>query len=137
MKRQFVRGARFLGPFLGCLALCQVLWAQVNTGTITGTVTDSSGAVVSGVTITVTHVAQNVIETFTTNDHGIYEAKFLQIGGYTVAAERAGFKTIVTTGLDLAVGQVMRVDFSLVVGGANETIKVTADASQQLKTETS
>ena len=137
MKRQSVRVATFFGPFLVCLALCQFLFAQVNSGTITGTVTDSTGAVVPGVTITVTHVAQNVIQTFTTNDHGIYEAKFLQIGGYTVAAERTGFKKIVTTGLDLAVGQVMRVDFYLVVGGANETMQVTADASQQLKTETS
>src|ERR1700728_2056868 len=127
MKRQSVRGATCLGPFLVCLALCQFLFAQVNSGTITGTVTDSTGGVVPGVTITVTHVAQNVIQTFTTNDHGIYEAKFLQIGGYTVAAERTGFKKIVTAGLDLAVGQVMRVDFHLVVGGANETMKVTAD----------
>ncbi len=110
---------------------------QVSTGTITGIVTDPSGAPVAGALVTVTQVAQNVSKTLTTNAYGLYEIKFLPIGAYQVTAEHAGFKKAIQEGLDLTVGQVMRIDFSLIVGASKETVVVTADASQDIKTETS
>ena len=119
------------------LASAPNLNAQVSTGTITGTVTDPSGASVSGATVTVTQVAQNVSKNLTTNNYGIYEVKFLPIGGYRVTVEHAGFKKAIQESLDLNVGQVMRVDFILIVGTTTETVVVTADASQDIKTETS
>ena len=122
---------------LTSLFFCPLLCAQVSSGTITGIVTDSTGSVIPGATVRVVQVNQNVTQIFTTNDHGIYEAKFLPIGQYTVSAERVGFKKVVTTGLDLTVGQVMRVDFHLVVGGIQQTVDVVSGAAQQLKTETS
>lgn len=126
-----------LSLLLANLIFCQFLLAQTSTGTITGTATDSTGSAVRGATITITRVDQNTSRTFITNDDGIYEAKFLPIGGYTVTATSQGFKQIITKGLDLTVGQVMRVDFHLVVGGVQETVEVTAGAAQQIKTETS
>jgi Carboxypeptidase regulatory-like domain/TonB-dependent Receptor Plug Domain/TonB dependent receptor len=111
--------------------------SQVSSGTITGTVTDSSGAAVSGALVTVTQVAQNFSRTLMTNSYGLYEVKFLPVGGYRVTAEHAGFKKSIQQGLDLTVGQVMRVDFALSVGTATETVTVTADATQAVETETS
>ncbi len=123
--------------FVAALLAPSDAWSQVSTGTITGTVTDSSGAALSGTVVTVTQVAQNVSRTLLTNTYGIYEAKFLPVGGYQVSAEHAGFKKSVQQGLDLTVGQVMRVDFALSVGTTQETVRVTADATQAIETETS
>jgi hypothetical protein len=111
--------------------------AQVSSGTITGTVTDTSGAPVAGATITITHVAQNLSKTLITNSYGLYEVKFLPVGAYRVTAEHAGFKTAIQEGLDLTVGQVMRVDFTFVVGTSKEVVTVTSDATQSIETETS
>lgn len=137
MKKQSLRVVASSLLFLVLLMASSPALSQVSTGTITGTVTDPSGAPISGVTVTVTQVAQNLTKTLTTNNYGIYQAEFLPIGGYMVSAERTGFKKAIQEGLTLAVGQVMRVDFSLVVGATKESIVVTADSSQDIKTETS
>jgi Carboxypeptidase regulatory-like domain/TonB-dependent Receptor Plug Domain len=137
MKIQSPRRDLVFALVLAIFGLCQFSFSQGNSGTITGTVTDATGSVVKGATVTVVQLAQNATRTFTANDYGIYEAKFLPIGSYMVSAEHTGFKKAVVQGLDLTVGQVMRVDFSLVVGANQETVEVTADASQALKTETS
>ena len=74
--------------FLVAPVMPPVARCQVSTGTITGTVTDSSGAAVSGAQVTVTQVAQNLNRTLVTNSYGIYEVKFLPVGGYKVTAEQ-------------------------------------------------
>src|SRR5436309_16140698 len=85
------------------------LWAQVDRGGIVGTVTDSSGAVVPGVTVTVTNLSTNQSTKLTTDANGSYAANLLQIGSYTVAAEKGGFKRKLQSNVDVGVNQVVRV----------------------------
>jgi len=110
---------------------------QVASGTITGVVTDPSGAVVPAAAVVLTHVQQDVNYRTTTTSSGLYEIRFLPPGEYKATAEVAGFKTAVNTGLVLLVGQTMRVDFRLEVGTTTQTIEVKGGAGQMLKPESS
>lgn len=75
-------------PFLFTSALC----AQTITGSITGTATDPSGAVVANVKVIATNTGTNLTYPVTTTDAGVYNLVFLPIGQYTVSAEAIGFK---------------------------------------------
>jgi hypothetical protein len=97
-------------------------------GEITGTVTDSSGAVVSGATVTVTNVATSVDRRVTTNDVGNYTVPFLNPGVYNITAQLSGFKAATRSGLTLQVGDVARVNFTMEVGAVTETVAVSASA---------
>src|SRR5579862_6791242 len=88
--------------FLG--AVCAVS-AQVSTGTMLGTVKDSSGAVVAGVNVTARNTETNTTRTFTTGDDGAYRIPSLPIGAYEMRAEHEGFKSDVHSGLTLTVSQ--------------------------------
>src|SRR5712692_10075506 len=68
---------------------------QTITGAITGTVTDASGAVVTGAKVTASNIETNVVNGATTNDSGIYSFPFLSPGNYTITAENPGFKKAV------------------------------------------
>jgi uncharacterized surface anchored protein len=75
-------------------------FAQSTTGMILGSVYDSSGASVAGVTVTITNVDQNVaVRTVTTDESGQFVAPQLPVGRYSVSAELKGFKKVVRTGL--------------------------------------
>jgi len=106
-------------------ASSSALLAQVDRGGIVGTVTDSSGAVVPGVTVTVTNVSTNRSSKLTTDANGSYAANLLQIGSYTVAAEKEGFKRGLQSNVDVGVNQVVRVDLTLQVGEITQTVEVT------------
>ncbi len=113
----------------GLLALCAVLLsAQTITGSITGTVTDPSGAVVTNVKITATNTATNVTHTALTNEAGVYNLVFLPIGQYTVTAELTGFKKTVLGPFALEVNQIARVDVKLEVGEVTQSVEITAIA---------
>jgi hypothetical protein len=98
-------------------------------GTITGEVKDQSGALVPNATITVTHTATNVARTTPTNSAGLYLFPDLIPGPYRVKASAAGFQTAVVSNIELQVQQTARVDFSLNVGQANQTVEVAANAA--------
>ena len=86
---------RILGIGLWCFFLLQpFVWAQRDTGTITGTVRDESGAVIPGVAITVTHTQTNISFNTVTGDAGTYTAPALRVGDYAVSAD---FSTFLTT----------------------------------------
>ena len=74
--------------------------AQTVTGTIQGTVTDTSGGVLPGVTVTITHVDTGAERAVVTNEAGLYSAPFLQIGRYTVKAALTGFGTVTREGIE-------------------------------------
>jgi Carboxypeptidase regulatory-like domain len=126
---------------LGCLALVVLLFganatfAQEVTATITGTVTDPSGAAVAGATVTATSVERGIPYTATTNDAGIYRIPQLAVGSYALKAEKTGFETAVYPAFTLHENQVGRVDIQLKVGQVSQTIEVTG-AAPILKTET-
>ena len=96
------------------------------TGTILGTVTDSTGAVLSGVKVTVTNTQTNVSFRTVTSSAGDYNAPALNPGTYTVSAESTGFQKSVTNTFVLAVDQRVRIDLSMKPGAVSETVAVTA-----------
>jgi hypothetical protein len=111
------------------LVLCAALLpAQTITGSITGTVTDPSGAVVTGAKIVATNTGTNVTHTAVSNDAGVYNLVFLPIGQYKVEAEQAGFKKSVLGPFALEVNQIARVDVKLEVGEVSQSVEITGVA---------
>ncbi|MBI4889113.1 MAG: TonB-dependent receptor [Acidobacteria bacterium] len=111
--------------------------AQVETARITGTVKDSSGALVVGATITATHIATGSQQTMQTDQTGHYLSVPLRLGEYRVEAEMQGFKHAVLGGIVLEVQMTARVDFSLEVGRVTDSVTVTADEPLLATTEAS
>lgn len=109
--------------------------AQVTTGTLLGTVTDSDG-VVPGAIVTIVDERRGTRTTFTTDDSGSYTAPFLNPGTYTVEVEMQGYKKWSRAGIGLEVNQRGRVDATLEVGTLEETTIVVASAPL-LRTESS
>src|SRR5215475_15119433 len=100
------------------LAICVPSFAQT-LGTITGEVKDSSGALIPGVTVTVTNKATNAVRTTTSNEVGLFDFPALAPGNYTVKSEIDGFKTA-THDVELQVQQTIRVNFALELGTISE-----------------
>ena len=104
------------------------LAAQLDTGGITGTVHDSSGAVIANATITLTNDATNVSARTVSTPTGTYSFGGVQPGTYAIKAEATGFQSYVVHPLDIHVQQVQTVDFPLVPGSAQQSVTVTAAA---------
>ncbi|MEJ7606094.1 MAG: carboxypeptidase-like regulatory domain-containing protein [Bryobacteraceae bacterium] len=122
---------RLLGIY--CLALS--LSAQLDRGTLTGTVTDPTGAVVPGAKISLTHLGTQATSTAVVSEDGLYSRPNLPIGDYQVAVDAPGFKRTVRTGINLGVAEVLRVDMQLEIGSAGESVQVTAELPR-LQTDT-
>lgn len=110
--------------------------AQVNTGTVLGTVTDASGAVVAGAKISVRNTGTGVMRTALSDAQGRYSVPDLPIGSYDVQAENTGFQTVIRKAVNLTVGAQIVVDFALPVGGAQQTITVESQVTQVEVTST-
>jgi hypothetical protein len=121
MKR---RGIALLGLLI--LALTVVASAQTITGQIAGTVRDSSGAVLPGVTVTIVNVSTGFKRVEVSNGDGLYVVPNLPIGPYTVAAELEGFRKAEKTGFDLTAEGRITADFNLAIGSLTETVTVEA-----------
>ncbi len=109
------------------LALSFALYGQTQ-GTITGVVSDPSGAVVANAAVTVTNTATNTSRSTVTNSEGLYSFPSLLPGPYEVRVEISGFRTA-TSKLELQVQQTARVDITLQVGQTSESIEVSANAA--------
>ena len=127
---------RCLTVLIGAFALAASLFGQADTGTITGRVSDTSGAAVAGVAITVIQKENNFTFSSVTNSEGIYRVQSLQPGTYNVTFQMAGFKRTIQDGIGLRVGDVLAVDARLEIGAVSESIEVQGQASL-LQTETS
>jgi hypothetical protein len=132
MQRLSINRVIFL--CLALAALCAPALAQTVTGNISGTVTDPSGAVIPGATVTATNQATNVSTPSTTNRDGIYSIRFLQVGRYKVTVEAKGFTKLETEPFVLEAVQDAKVDASLKPGAESTVVQVTADATM-LNTE--
>jgi hypothetical protein len=120
-------GRRVLGLVAGiCLAASAPAAAQTNTGRISGTVADSSGGVLPGVSVTATNEGTGLTRTSTTDGQGGYVFVDLPVGTYTVKTELSGFKGSVKTGYTLNADGRVTVDFKLEVGSVSESVQVTA-----------
>ena len=106
--------------------------SQAANGAIEGTVFDTSGGVLPGVTVTVTNVDTGVERSIITNEKGLYRAPLLPLGTYRVTAELQGFKKFEQTGVQLSVGETAVVNATLSVGTVSETITVSSADSPAL-----
>jgi len=104
-------------------------------GTISGVVTDTTGAVVSRATVKVTNINTGVTTTANTNGAGVYDATSLNPGNYRVEAEAAGFKTSVVNDILVEVNSNPKVNLTLAVGHASETVLVTGENTPILQTQ--
>ena len=109
------------------LLLAAVCWAGI-TGTISGVVTDSSGAVVSGATVVATNTQTGVKTTATSDGKGFYSLPALPVGDYDVQITLTGFKTYQKTGLRVDANSAIQNDVSLAVGTISEKIEVSSNA---------
>ncbi len=112
------------------------VYAQTAAATLSGTVTDSSGAVVPGVTVTVTNTATGLKQTATGNRGGLFTIPLLPPGDYTLSAQHPGFAPVEMRNIILQVGSRLALEVKLQLGEVKESVTVSADAGQiQLKTE--
>src|SRR5580700_5973929 len=131
---------QFVGLTILCVTLLALLcganraWAQDVTATITGTVTDPSGAAVVGATVTVKSVERGVTYTGATNESGLYSISQVPVGNYELRVEKEGFQTSLYPAFTLVLNQAARIDAALKVGQVSQTIEVTS-AAPVLKTE--
>ena len=118
------------------LFVSSISFAQGTTSRVTGTVTDRSGSVVPGATVTLTNEATGVAFTTVTTETGQYSFEAVQVGTYTVAVELQGFKRFSSTGNPVRIGEPTTVNATLDAGGIEETVEVRASA-QVVQTDTS
>jgi hypothetical protein len=134
MRREVQAG---LACSLVLLAGCTLsVWAQQFQGSFTGTVTDTSGAVVPGATITAIEVDKGFSRTVLTLDDGSFEIPLLPPGRYRLTAEKSGFEKTTQGPLELTVNAHLKMDFQLKVGSQTTTVTVEATAPL-LDTQTS
>jgi len=118
------------------LTLASLLLAQTS-GSISGTVTDSTGAVVPGAKVTATNQSTNSARSAETNPSGAYSITSLAPGVYRIVMEKAGFKTISFDGTSLTVAQALVLNAQFTVGSITEILQVNGSAASPIETETS
>ena len=110
--------------------------AQVTSATIVGTVTDPSGANVSGAQVTARNIETGLTRNVTSGEDGNYRLEFLPVGNYVVEVTTSGFKKAYLSGIVLQVNDTIRVDVALTVGQVNETVTVAETAPPEVNTST-
>ena len=129
MKKGLV-SLRLWGTVVAVLlvALCSgpSLYAQIDTGSIQGTITDQTGAVVPGAKVTLTNEGTNLAITTTTGPDGTYIFTPVKIGNYNLTAEAPGFQKVTQSHLSLSIDQQLVVDLSLKPGAVSQTVEVTS-----------
>ncbi len=105
-----------------------VLHAQVDTGSITGTVTDQSGAVINGAKVSLTNEGTGASLTTTTTSDGVYKFSPVRVGTYKLEATSKGFQTTTQSGVTVNIGSNVALNFSLKPGSETQTIEVTTSA---------
>lgn len=125
MKLLFLALLMTCGFGLGKSADCQTLY-----GSITGTVSDPTGAAVPGATVTATQTETNVSRTETSNGSGSYTLSSLAPGTYRIVITKSGFEGYQAQNMDVKLNEVTRADVTLTIGTAKETVTVSAESAQ-------
>ena len=110
--------------FLCALALARGVAAQTPTGSIDGVVVDTTGAVIPGVTVVITHEPTGVVREVVSDGQGLFRAPLLPVGAYTVKAALPGFQPFETRGIALTIGQAASIRIELKPGGVQESVVV-------------
>jgi len=134
LRNQTVVSLHALRIILALCVLPMLLMAQTDLSTIRGTATDTTGAVIPGVTITLVNIETNVARTVSTNANGDYEIPLVGPGTYKITAESEGFQTYVADSILVTARQTRRIDVALQVGDVATEVTVTAGA-QVITTE--
>jgi len=103
---------------------------QTSRGSLTGTITDATGAVIADASVSLTQTGTNVVRKTTTNSAGIYRFDALDVGIYNVSAQAKGFAAENKTGIEIAAARTSNIDFSLKVGSSSENITVEASNAE-------
>jgi hypothetical protein len=114
-----------VSTLLFALSVC---WAQSDRATLIGTVMDSSGAVIPGVSVTAANLQTRVQTSATTNDVGLFRILNLPVGQYSVLFKKEGFQSVERTGITLTISQVAEINVTLNVGAVAQTIEVSGQA---------
>lgn len=109
-----------------------MVFGQTTFATITGTVTDPSGAVLPGAKVSVTSEGEGTVREMTTGSTGVFTVPNLTVGKYRLQANAAGFGTYDRTGIILSANQVFNVDVKMTVAQAGTSVQVTAEGSCHL-----
>src|SRR5262245_20411353 len=117
------------------ITLSTLTIGQTSRGTVSGTVTDPNGAVISGAQVTLTSDATKLSRTTTTNGHGLYRFEGVDPGTHSVKVNATGFGEVVRTGIEVRANQTSDVPAQMAPAGQVETVNVAADAGQLLQTE--
>src|ERR1700733_13640413 len=118
----------FLLVLVAVTGAFQCAWSQEVTASITGTVTDPSGAAVVGAAVTATSQEPGLTYPAVSNDSGLYRIAQLPVGTYSLKVEKSGFASVSHPAFVLTLNQVARVDVAMKVGQASETVEVTGSA---------
>jgi hypothetical protein len=121
------RGIAFL-VVAAVLVMAAAGVAQETRGKITGRVTDSSGGVIPGATVTVTDAARGTSNSTVSNEHGLFQVNYLVAGTYKVLVELQGFKKYIQSSVQLQMTENKVINVALEVGGMEESVNVVADA---------
>ncbi|HKV48450.1 MAG TPA: carboxypeptidase regulatory-like domain-containing protein [Candidatus Acidoferrales bacterium] len=118
-------------------AVCAQISKAQDTADVVGTVTDASGAIIPGATVTLTNIGTNVQQTTQTSGTGDYVFTLLQVGTYSIKVEAKGFKAFVAPNVNLSAGDRARADAKLEVGDVSQTVEVSGVVAPALQTDTS
>src|SRR6187551_3192177 len=102
-------------------------WSQAVSGTIVGTVTDTSGAAVPNAKVIITDMGRDVTQTTTTNESGNFTQRFLIVGKYRFRVEAGGFKAFVQENIPVSVDTELRIEAKLEIGEMSQTVEVTSE----------
>ncbi len=131
-----LRSGLFLSVLLALTAVLQPANAQVLYGSLTGNVSDQSGATVPGATVTLTNKGTGQVREVMSNEDGSYTLTNVLPGVYDLKITKQGFATYTETGLNITANNIARIDPKLKVGNVSEVVSVTANATA-LQTESS
>jgi len=113
------------------------VYGQTSNATVGGTVSDATGALIPGVTVTATNTATGIVTTVITNERGAYQFASLQTGSYKLTAELGGFQTQTYNDVALGISQQVRLNFTLQVSSVAQAVEVTATADTLIATTSS
>src|SRR5580698_2352028 len=116
---------------VAALVLCTATaWGQSQNGSLSGQVTDKTGAAIPQATVTLNSTERHIPQTTSTDSEGRYSFPNNPPGTYELTIDAKGFKTYVKTGIELSVSQTARADAQLEVGDAATKVEVTAEVAQ-------
>src|ERR1700676_3395080 len=112
-------------------ALCMILpaYGQLTTATVSGTVTDASGAAIPGAALRLENVSRGVARSAVSGADGRFSFDFIAVGTYRLAVSQSGFNGVIRSGLELSAGQVLELPIQLEIQQQTQTVEVAAEAA--------